>query len=223
MQPARQHYTIVGIIAAAAAVFIAQQFADATMVRWLSVAPAEVRDAWAGLVEGSLDSASARRFATLFTAALLHADFEHILYNMVFLWVFGALASQHVGPWWALAVFVVTAVSGNATQVALNPESWVPVLGASGGVCGFEGFYLGLALRYNLDWPDVWPLAHPIPPLQLAAFGVLGFVFDAYALMNHQQGVAYGAHLGGFVAGALMAGLVQTVYPRRADLPRRPQ
>ena len=73
--------------------------------------------------------------------------------------------------------------------------------------------YLGLALRWHLPDPHVWPLAHPIPPLQLGAFAVVGFFFDAYSLMNHNQGVAYGAHIGGLLSGLALAAVITTFYP----------
>ena len=67
-------------------------------------------------------------------------------------------------------------------------------------------------MRWQLPWPDVWPLAHPIPPLQLAAFAAIGVLFDAYSLMNFEQRIAYGAHLGGFLSGVMIAALLTQFY-----------
>jgi membrane associated rhomboid family serine protease len=105
-------------------------------------------------------------------------------------------------------------------QAWLNSDSPIPILGASGAVCGFEGVYLGLALRWQLPDPDVWPLAFPVPPLQLGAFAVLGFVGDMYFLANQGQGVAYGAHVGGFLSGLAIAAMITTVYPSLHDYER---
>jgi len=132
---------------------------------------------------------------------------------MVFLWTFGYLTSQILGQRSALAVFFLTGVCGNIVQIWLNASSPAPIIGASGAVCGFEGVYLGLALRWQLPWPDVWPLAHPVPPLQLGAFAVLGFVGDMLLMANHDEHIAYGAHLGGFLSGVAIAAVITTVYP----------
>ncbi len=99
-------------------------------------------------------------------------------------------------------------------QAWLKPQSSRPIIGASGAVCGFEGIYLGLILRWKLPWPDVWPLAHPIPPIRLAAFAILGVVIDAYSLMNFDQRIAYGAHLGGFFSGLFIAALLTQFYSK---------
>jgi membrane associated rhomboid family serine protease len=88
-----------------------------------------------------------------------------------------------------------------------------PIIGASGAICGFEGIYFGLILRWQLPWPEVWPLAYAVPPIQLGAFAVLGFLMDTYFLANHGKGIAYGAHAGGFVSGLLIAALITTIYP----------
>lgn len=218
--PARRHATIVGIIALSAAVYAVQVFADDAVIERLGLVPAEIAGAWQSLLAGEAPLASLPTWSTMLTCAFVHGGVEHLLLNMVFLWAFGVLASEHLSAALALAVFVLTAICGSAMHVLLNPGSDVPTIGASGAVCGFEGLYLGLALRWELDWPDVWPLAHPIPPLQLAAFGVLGFGFDVYGVMNHAVGIAFGGHIGGFVSGFVIAGALTAVYPSGASLAR---
>jgi membrane associated rhomboid family serine protease len=84
----------------------------------------------------------------------------------------------------------------------------VPMLGASGALMGFQGAYLGLATRWTLPDPHVWPIARPIPPSRLALLAVIGVGFDYFAIMNQQDtGIAYGAHVGGFTTGLLLAAL----------------
>lgn len=175
--------------------------------------PSLIQQAFVGLANGHFDFQSVRRMSTLLTAIFVHGDVEHILFNMIYLWVFGYLVSQHLGQWWALAAFLVTGVCGNIVQVCLNLDSPNPIIGASGAVCGFGGIYLGLALRWQLPDPDVWPIAYPIPPLQLGAFALLGFGYDMYMLANQGQHIAYGAHVGGFLAGLAIAGAFTTLYP----------
>lgn len=217
---ARRHFTIVAIIAFCAAVFLGQQLKHDEIVDGFAAVPQQISGAWAKVTAGQFDSSILRPIATLLTCVFLHGDVEHILFNMVFLWAFGTLASEHLGAWWALLVFVVTGVCGTLAQVLLNPASPIPIIGASGAVCGFEGLYLGLALRWEMNWPDVWPLAEPVPPQRLAVFAAVGFAFDAYSLMEHQRGVAYGAHMGGLIAGVAIAALITSLYPTEGAFQR---
>jgi len=215
MRPER-HLSILAIILLNAAVFAWEQSRETDFAFDYGATPASISDAARALVDGNLNSEVAQKLSTLLTAMFLHGDVAHILYNMVFLWAFGYLTSEHLGQWWALAAFVFCGVCGNIAQVCLNLESPFPIIGASGAVCGFEGIYLGLALRWALPWPDVWPLAHPVPPRQLAAFAVVGFVIDMVLLTNHDQQIAYGAHVGGFLSGLAIAAIVTTVFPTLA-------
>ena len=73
---------------------------------------------------------------------------------------------------------------------------------------GFEGAYLGLAVRWSLPWPRIWPIAHPIPPMRLVILAVVGFGFDISGTITGTPGIAYGAHLGGFIAGLFLTSFI---------------
>jgi len=208
-----RHLSILGIIAVAVIVFVAEQSRQTSFSQSGGVVPAQVRSAAAGVVDGQFSFASAKTFATLVTSMFLHADVEHILFNMVFLWTFGILASNLLGQWRSLAAFIVCGIGGAVVHILLNPDSSDPMIGASGAVCGFEGIYLGLALRWQLPWAEVWPLAFSVPPMQLGVFALLGFVGDMVLLANHDEQIAYGAHLGGFLTGVAIAAVITTIYP----------
>ncbi len=114
--------------------------------------------------------------------------------------------------------FVFTAICGGICHVALNPTEQIPMLGASGAVMGFEGLYLGMAVRWRLPDPHVWPIARPVPPSRLVLLAVLGLVMDFAEYLGGGSGVAYGAHLGGFIAGMVLGASI--VPMPRVALPR---
>src|SRR5690606_22546705 len=111
-----------------------------------------------------------------------HADGQHVLFNMLFLWIFAALAVELLGHRWMFVIFLFTAVAGSIGHAVSNAGDSIPMLGASGAVMGFEGAYLGLAIRWKLPDPHVWPMARPIPPAQLAAIAVIGVVMDVMGI-----------------------------------------
>lgn len=210
--PIDRHRTIVAIIGIAFGLFLLEDVTGWEFSAGFRAVPLDVQQAWSGLQAGNWSLANGRALITLITAVFLHGGVEHVLYNMVFLWAFASLTSQHLGQWWALLFFFITGACGNIAHVLLNAGSPIPLLGASGAVSGFEGVYLGLALRWSLPWPDVWPLAHAIPPSQLCIFAVVGFLFDVFGLMNGYPGVAFGAHIGGFLSGLAIAALITTTH-----------
>ncbi len=180
------------------------------------VVPAQIVASWQQLLSGAFDAGDAFTLGTLFTSALLHGDIAHVLYNCLFLWIFAGLVLSELGPRWLFSIFAITAVTGSLFHTFLNAAHSIPMLGASGAVMGFEGAYLGLALRRHLPDPEIWPLAHPIPPLQLVAFAVLGLIFDFAGLMElGDSGIAYGAHIGGFIGGLFLTSFVTPSDSRR--------
>ncbi|MCA9211857.1 MAG: rhomboid family intramembrane serine protease [Planctomycetales bacterium] len=152
---------------------------------------------------------------TLLTATILHGDAGHLGSNMAVFWPFGCLASQSLGKWHVLWIFAVTGIVGNIAHVAMGPSSEIPLLGASGAVAGFEGVFVGLACRWRLRWPHVWPLAHPVSPRRLVVFAVVGVGLDAFRMASDDvSNVAFDAHVGGFISGFVI-GLEWTFVRKR--------
>jgi len=210
---ALEHPTVGVLIIAMCALFVFETTHGLQLSERWGATPARIKQAWRGLREDGMSLAETRVLSTVVTAGLLHGSTEHIVYNMVFLWTFGSLASLYLGKWWVLALFFLCDACGNVTQTLLNSNSEIPIIGASGAVSGFEGVYLGLALSWRLNWPHVWPLARPIPPMQLGLFALVGFGYDLVSIMNRKQGIAFGAHVGGFLAGLLVAGIITALCP----------
>ena len=212
----RRQWPLLALILFIAGVFLVQCLLGRGFELRFMTVPADVVEAFRSLRAGRFSEAGA--LITLFTAALLHGDSGHLLGNMLFLWIFAAIAAELLGHRWMLLVFTVTAISGGICHVALNPQETIPCLGASGAVMGFEGLYLGMAVRWRLPDPHVWPIARPIPPAHLAVVGVVGLLLDFNGYLGGHFGVAYGAHLGGFIGGLVLGGAV--VPMPRVALPR---
>lgn len=193
---------LIGVITTA---FIGQKVLGGSFYSSSMVVPVDVVYAWEQAVDGSI---KLREFFPLLSYAFLHGDTPHLVFNMLFLWIFGALAVELLGSRWMLVTFVFTALCGGIFHVMKNADSYIPMLGASGAVMGFEGLYLGMAIRWHLPNPHIWPMSYPIAPMRLAAIGVMGLVLDYMGYLGGDLSVAYSAHLGGFVGGVLLGALV---------------
>jgi membrane associated rhomboid family serine protease len=196
---------LLALIAVICGIFVLQQIRGLEWYVPYMAVPGQIAESWERLKAGDLSVENLKRFGTLLSCAFLHASPEHVVFNLLFLWIFAALAAELLGHGWMLGIFAFTAVTGSIFHTMLNAEDFIPMLGASGAVMGFEGAYLGMAMRWQLPDPHVWPLARPVPPGQLALVGVAGVVIDYTSLMSQApSNVAYGAHLGGFVGGLLL-------------------
>jgi membrane associated rhomboid family serine protease len=211
--PVSRHLSIWGILIVAAAMFAAERTRETDFAAVGGLVPAKLHAAANAAWHGELNLDSAKTLATLVTSIFLHGDVEHILWNMVFLWVFGILTSDLLGQWRTLAAYLITGICGGILHSVLESNSTARMIGASGAVSGLEGVYLGLALRWQLPWAEVWPLAQPVPPMYLALFAVFGFVGDLMLMSDHDTHIAYGAHLGGLLSGVLIAAILTTIYP----------
>lgn len=188
-------------------IFFAQEAFGPQWYMNLMAVPADIVESWQNLLSGKISPVDWREFGTLLSCALLHGNIEHISSNMVFFWIFGALLVELLGWRWMLMLFVLTAIAASVTHTAMNREEIAPMLGASGAVMGFEGAYLGLAVRWRLPAPHIWPMSRPITPGQLAFLAAMGVGLDYLSLMTagSEDRVAYGAHVGGFTMGLLLA------------------
>jgi membrane associated rhomboid family serine protease len=157
----------------------------------LAVRPENVVDVFRGGIKEPL--------ATLFTSAFLHANLMHLLSNILFLWVFGPrVESSYGAPRFAL-YYVFWGVAASVVQIAVMPESGIPMVGASGAIAGVMGGYLLLypaAVIETVILPFFWII------LDFPAWLLLGFWF-LLQLFLAQPGVANWAHVGGFLAGML--------------------
>lgn len=151
---------------------------------------------------------------TLFTSIFLHANLQHIIGNVLFLWVFGPRVEYSFGPWRFMLFYVFFGVLAAATQIFVMPQSSVPMLGASGAIAGVMGAYLLLSPSAEIEVmvpPFYWL------PFDVPAWLLLGQWF-LYQIFVAQPGVANWAHAGGFLAGMLAVFLTRGSR-RRNSLP----
>ncbi|MBM4030577.1 MAG: rhomboid family intramembrane serine protease [Planctomycetes bacterium] len=149
----------------------------------------------------------------LVTHLFLHAGLAHLVGNMVFLWVFGAAVSSVLGWQWYPALYLILgALAGYIGHVALGSYEFdLPLIGASGAICGLTGLYLVLFPRHDIHmaawfrlfwWTEVHIKTFPMTGI----YAVLFFTaFDVAALALGWAGaVAHGVHIAGFLSGFLL-------------------
>ncbi len=146
-------------------------------------------------------------WASVLAAMFLHGGLLHLGGNLLFLWIFGNNIEDRLGPVRFLAFYVVGGVVATLAHVLLNLDSTVPMVGASGAVAAVMGAYL-------VWFPDA-PVRTAlffflITVVRIRAKWVLGFWFVLQFFTSPNSGVAWAAHVGGFVFGVLVALLVRT-------------
>ena len=153
----------------------------------------------------------------------LHGSWAHIIGNALFLWVFGNNIEEVMGGARFLAFYLVCGIAAVLVHIAMDPASPVPTVGASGAISGVMGAYLMLYPRVRVRMLFIFVIFFKIIPLP--AWLVLLWWFGLQVLMGLPQlaqpgdlsgGVAVWAHVGGFVAGALLIRFFE-----RADLVAR--
>jgi membrane associated rhomboid family serine protease len=154
---------------------------------------------------------------TILTAMFMHGSWSHILGNMVFLWAFGPQIEDAMNPLRYLAFYLIGGLVAMLAQVAASPSSTVPNLGASGAIAAVMGAFL---VTYPRDQIRavliifVFVRITLIPAALLIGFWFLIQLFNAGSVAAVQTGgVAYLAHVGGFVFGVVTARLFEG--PRR--------
>jgi membrane associated rhomboid family serine protease len=214
-------------------VFFLIQVSDAAFTYGFSVIPAEITRG-IDLVGTQTINVGGERVAipqapgpapiqlTLLTSMFMHGGWLHIFGNMLFLWIFGDNVEHRIGHVPYLAFYLIAGVVASFAQILVNPDSFIPTLGASGAISGVLGAYLVL---FPTNRVTVLMLRFPMKVPAIVAIGlwaVLQFVngLGAFAVTDETGGgVAYMAHIGGFVAGVLAGFLFRALFHK----PRRPR
>ncbi|WP_367025961.1 rhomboid family intramembrane serine protease [Methylococcus sp. ANG] len=147
---------------------------------------------------------------TLVTHMFLHGGWFHIIGNMWFLWVFGDNVEDVMGPVRFVGFYVLCGLAAAAAQIASDPTAAVPMVGASGAIGGVMGAYARLYPRTQVI--TLIFLGFYWTTVAVPAFAMLGYWFFIQlisglpALGGASGGVAFWAHVGGFLAGLLLVG-----------------
>jgi len=160
------------------------------------------------LTGGRIDMLAVASNATpLVTAAFIHAGWLHLLGNMLYLWVFGDNIEDRLGHAGYALFYVATAVLSNAAHIAANPTSLIPTVGASGAVAGVLGAYLLLfpGARVLALVPIGFLFITEVPAVLFLFVWFLQQLLNGIAALGAPAsvggGVAWWAHIGGFVSG----------------------
>ena len=199
----RFQYVTVAIIALNAVVFLYQAGLDARAGQAFVLGFGAIPAVLFGKAALPPELATLPAPLTLVTSMFLHGGIMHLLGNMLFLWVLGDNVEDALGHVRYVAFYLVAGVLAALTHAGIEPASKIPMVGASGAISGVIGAYLVL---------------HPQAPIKtlvlrfivyLPAWVVLGLwiafqVFSATTAPKGAGGVAWWAHIGGFVAGAIL-------------------
>lgn len=197
-----QHRPVVTIliIAANALVFMMEMAGGDAFVQSWSVIPADI--------------VAGHHWITILTAMFLHAGWMHIIGNMVFFWAFGPEIEDAMGPFRYLAFYLLSGIAASLAQIAVGSSSTVPNLGASGAIAGVMGAFIVTYPRDEIRTLLVigWFVRVTVLPAALL-IGVWFLIqlFSGIGSVTGVQagGVAYMAHVGGLICGAVTARLFE--------------
>jgi len=151
-------------------------------------------------------------WATLFTSLFLHGGLFHLVFNMLFLWLFGDNVEDRLGSLRFILFYFLCGLAADMTHIAINPSSTVPAIGASGAIAGVMGAYMVLFPRARVRTLIIF-----FPFIRVIHLPAVFFLFVWFAMQVLSQllswgiesEVAFGAHIGGFILGMLLLGLLK--------------
>ncbi|HZS05225.1 MAG TPA: rhomboid family intramembrane serine protease [Blastocatellia bacterium] len=146
-------------------------------------------------------------FATVFTSMFMHGGWMHLFGNMLYLWIFGDNVEDQLGHGKFLAFYLICGIAATVAQVAANTGSTIPNLGASGAIAGVLGAYIVMFPRGQVRVLMGRGIV-TLPAVAVLGFWILLQFINGVGAIAHTAetgGVAYLAHIGGFVTGLALA------------------
>ena len=138
---------------------------------------------------------------TIFTSMFMHGGFMHLIGNMLYMWIFADNIEDGLGTFKFLVFYLLAGVGAAMTQVMIDVNSQVPMVGASGAIGGVLGAYL--INHPNAKVLVLIPFGFFSQLIKIKAIYVLGFWF-ILQFISSGGGVAYAAHIGGFISGIIL-------------------
>ena len=157
-------------------------------------------------------------FVTMLTSMFVHGGLAHLAGNMLFLWIFGDNVEDRLGRTKFLIFYLLAGIAATLAQFAIAPQSSVPNVGASGAIAGVLGAYIlmfpqsrvnVLLGRQVVAMPAIFVLGMWIVLQLISGVGTIAYTDES----ANVGGIAYMAHIGGFIAGFLMAFLLRGTAP----------
>ena len=154
-------------------------------------------------------------WASVITSMFLHGGWMHVIGNMLYLWIFGDNVEDRLGHFRYLLFYLIAGTAAGITQVALQPASALPTIGASGAIAGVLGAYLVTFPRSRVltFFPPIW--FFELPAFAYLVFWFLLQLLEGFGSLGapaETGGVAVWAHVGGFVSGVV---LIKLMAPQR--------
>ena len=195
-RPARSPVVTRGLIVVNVLVFLFELAGGSEFIQRWSAIPADI--------------VAGRNWITILTAMFMHAGWLHIIGNMIFLWAFGPEIEEAMGRLRYLIFYLASGLVASLAQIAAMPSSTVPNLGASGAIAGVMGAFLITYPRDQIRTLILFGWFARITFIPAALLIGLWFIIQLFSELGavaslQSGGVAYMAHVGGFVFGAVTA------------------
>ena len=156
---------------------------------------------------------------TIFTSMFMHGGFMHLIGNMLYMWIFADNIEDNLGPNKFIIFYLLSGIGAAMTQVFMDTHSQVPMVGASGAIGGVLGAYL--INHPNARVLVLIPFGFFSQLIKIRALYVLGFWF-ILQFISSGGGVAYAAHIGGFVSGMILILFFNKKYRKKNKIIKGP-
>jgi membrane associated rhomboid family serine protease len=198
-RPTRFPVVTIAIILVNAFVFLLELTGGDAFVKQWSVIPADI--------------VAGHHWITILTAMFMHGSWLHIIGNMIFLWAFGPEIEDAMGPLRYSVFYIAGGVAAMLAQVAFDPHSTIPSLGASGAIAAVMGAFLVTYPRDQIRTILIIFVFIQVTYITAAVLIVAWFLLQLFSVgavtTTQVGGVAYAAHVGGFIFGAILARLFE--------------